>query len=1416
MMRWLKSKKGFTLIEIMVALLIAAIVLAAVYEVFLSDYRAFISHNLLLDTHQKEKMALEFMSREIQLIGFDAETNPITADVIKARADYIQFEEYDVNDNRRVKILYEFRPSEEDIIRRLNLFDTSCADPNPENCWIAGTDEEFIDNVVLFTFTYYKEDHVEIVPVYDPVADETKIAVADIPDIRQIDVELVVKTESKDPIRKKYLTRKIETSIYVRNLGIDTNLLDTTPPDPPINVTVADPNVCGELVVSWNANTEADLSGYVIYFGLEDRDTFPYPSKIVISDPKATTFTLTGLDNAPSEDPASLMYYIAMSAFDRSMNMSDYSAEVSGDGSIDNDTIPNPDKPSPAENFIGEEVSSEGEVKLTWFPSADTDVVGYRIYRSNEPFNTYPIVAPYNPSNLNGTVMVASEDELISTPNVLTKDDAEFIDTGLIGCKKYYYAIAAVNCDTTLISDDAGDDDSIRYIQSDYRFTNGDGISGPDTDFPTGSDTTPGDLTAIDDNPYPVPDLSSKAGWKRVFLSLTNPNRSDDPDFSRTDVYFNDTSFPILNPDGTVSDGNLLPDNGGTFTGEGTLPPVIFDSRTIESPPEPDLEIFQTYYFIAISYDLCGNTSNVSEHCLTLSELCGDDPDYLGAPPVPAGLTSEGCYSYAYLSWNHQGSFVVDLAGYHIYRSEGSTFDLASSTELTEGAPQWFSYFMDTGVVEGGIYSYGIRATDCYYENIDPANPDYANAKANNISDPVVLEGIRPGRVTMDDLLVHAVTGDITVSPSTYYHNTVTFYIENTSASSLTITDMEVEWENLSAYLSEVYIGDDDIDTMEDCVWTGTASSGSQISINKILLDYGSPGSGSVGIPVTLVFTDEFGNVNRDIDLREDTLIISMTYLNNSMPSTIMCEFDAFKYIPLGPTIVGVTQDKPTVATIAWPVPGEEGTNPMEQVIVPGGVSISISAHVYDNSNVGIKDVNLYYYVDELSMYDELTGPPPEYDSFNNPNYTHITMNLVGGSLYKSSSNIPASDDATIWYFIMAEDWDGNFDRSPEVESGVYTYYQQEGDVCNNTPAPPDDLFGFVSASGDSVDLDWLAPTLNEDGSPIDLDLQGYNVYRNDGTGWVKINENIVTDIYYTDSDLTALDVSSKDYTYYVTALDFCEPIPNEGGPSNLFTECEGAAACSVNVNKTEINPGDPLLVSIMVCLKINGSPDEIIYLDVCSGGGDADPIRMIEDDDTGVFYIDSTYYGRDYIQTYLIGDYPASPIGLDTWVDPTDTITIGGYEDPDPMAPAPDNIPYHSSDCETLWDGTLTTFDCSVLIDVEEDPCTTTPEAPILAITGTGNPNASNGWIELSWTPPTLNTDGSTINDLAGYKIYRSDNGSAFVLVNTISDALVTTWMDSGLGKLRSNQYEYYITAIDICVPPVESAQSNTVTDPH
>lgn len=81
-------------------------------------------------------------------------------------------------------------------------------------------------------------------------------------------------------------------------------------------------------------------------------------------------------------------------------------------------------------------------------------------------------------------------------------------------------------------------------------------------------------------------------------------------------------------------------------------------------------------------------------------------------------------------------------------------------------------------------------------------------------------------------------------------------------------------------------------------------------------------------------------------------------------------------------------------------------------------------------------------------------------------------------------------------------------------------------------------------------------------------------------------------------------------------------------------------------------------------------------------------------------------------------------------------------------------------------------------------------------------------GSITLSWTAPTQNTDGSTLTDIAGYRLYWGTGSGNYSNSATISNPGLTTFV---IDDLAPATYEAVVTAIN--ASGSESEYSNSAT---
>ena len=74
----MKKNKGFTLIELLIAMAVGLVVLGAVYSVFIVQNKELNKQEQIAVMQQNARMAIDMMTREIMMAGYNQTTNPAT------------------------------------------------------------------------------------------------------------------------------------------------------------------------------------------------------------------------------------------------------------------------------------------------------------------------------------------------------------------------------------------------------------------------------------------------------------------------------------------------------------------------------------------------------------------------------------------------------------------------------------------------------------------------------------------------------------------------------------------------------------------------------------------------------------------------------------------------------------------------------------------------------------------------------------------------------------------------------------------------------------------------------------------------------------------------------------------------------------------------------------------------------------------------------------------------------------------------------------------------------------------------------------------------------------------------------------------------------------------------------------------
>lgn len=119
----------------------------------------------------------------------------------------------------------------------------------------------------------------------------------------------------------------------------------------------------GQVVLTWTANTESDLKGYNLHWGISSGSL----NQTSFVDKSTTTYTVTNLTNET-------LCYFTLDAVDSAEKTSNQTVEVSATPTAKSDTT----APAIPTGFTA--TAGDGQVVLTWIANTEADLKGYKLY----------------------------------------------------------------------------------------------------------------------------------------------------------------------------------------------------------------------------------------------------------------------------------------------------------------------------------------------------------------------------------------------------------------------------------------------------------------------------------------------------------------------------------------------------------------------------------------------------------------------------------------------------------------------------------------------------------------------------------------------------------------------------------------------------------------------------------------------------------------------------------------------------------------------------------------------------------------------------------------------------------------------------------------------------------------------------
>lgn len=219
-MDFAKNNLGFTMIELMIAMLVCVILIVSMISAFHSQETTQLTQEQVVEMHQNIRVGLEIMSREIRMAGYDpgnkygagidrpgdgSAADPLIFSMVAdndGKDNYILNASNDGNRKNPVNIV-----DEEGELKYIiySLYDAYADGDLDLGRKIDGQKEAIVENVSEFTLVYYDQDG-------NLTSDKTAV--------RSIKITITIKADKHAADFKDGGTRTLSKTIKCRNLGL--------------------------------------------------------------------------------------------------------------------------------------------------------------------------------------------------------------------------------------------------------------------------------------------------------------------------------------------------------------------------------------------------------------------------------------------------------------------------------------------------------------------------------------------------------------------------------------------------------------------------------------------------------------------------------------------------------------------------------------------------------------------------------------------------------------------------------------------------------------------------------------------------------------------------------------------------------------------------------------------------------------------------------------------------------------------------------------------------------------------------------------------------------------------------------------------------------------------------------------------